>query len=71
MGSMTPNTSDELLADLAANFEKIVHATARVSGLNSDEERQQALSKIVGLRKARRELEARLKSLKTNPPSTH
>jgi hypothetical protein len=66
MGVMTPNTNAEVLAALAANFREIARATEQISGGNSDEERVQALSKIIELRKARRELEARMKSLKTN-----
>jgi hypothetical protein len=71
MKYMTPNTSAELLAALAANFEEIAQATARISGQSCDEERQQALNRIVGLRKARRQLEAKLKSVKNDPPSVH
>ena len=68
---MTPNTSAELLAALAANFQEIALATARISDRNSDKDRQQALNQIIRLRKARRELEAKLKSVKNNPPSDH
>jgi hypothetical protein len=66
---MTPNTSAELLAALAANFQEIAHATVRISDRNSDKDRQQALNQIIRLRKARRQLEAKLKSVKNNPPS--
>jgi hypothetical protein len=66
---MTPNTSAELLAALAANFHEIADATARISDRNSDKDRQYALNQVIRLRKARRELEAKLKSVKNDPPS--
>lgn len=68
MGSMATSERIDLLDTLAANFQEVTRATARIMGENSDDERQYIRATIVRLRRVRRELEAKLKSLKNSPP---
>ena len=66
---MTPITEAELLAALSDNFLEIEKTAARVSSRINDDDWKLALDRIVRLRKVRRDLEAKLKAIKNNPPS--
>ena len=71
MGGMTTTTKDELQTALSDNFLEIKQSAARITRRNNDEEWQPELNKIIGLRTVRRQLEAKLRTIKNNPPSAH
>jgi hypothetical protein len=71
MGVMESSTRTEILNALAYNFQEITQATGRISGLHSKAERCQALIEVTRLRKARRVMESKLKSIKGHPRASH
>jgi hypothetical protein len=61
MAGMTLTNKVELAAALTDNYLQIRNAAERLAGRISDDDRRQRLNQIIGLRKARRELEAKLR----------
>ena len=63
MGGMTLPNKAALVAALADNYLQIEQMVTRISGRISDDDWRQTLDQIGGLRKVRRQLEAKLKAL--------